>query len=62
MKKAFNSTKNFVRRNKRTLIVGATLTTVILLQNSGIKSLNKFLTEKNLFDEYYGLGEYYDQN
>lgn len=53
MNKMYISTKNFVRRNKKALIVGATLTTVILLQNSGIQKLNEFLTEKGLFEEYY---------
>lgn len=57
MNKHLNSVKNFALRNKNALIVGATLTTVILLQNSGIQRMNEFLSEKGLFDEYYHTNE-----
>lgn len=47
------SVKSYVRRHKKTLIWGASLTSVILLQNRGIQSLNEFLKEKELYEEYY---------
>lgn len=57
MKNLANRTKNFVSRNRNTILVAATLTTVICIQSAGIKSLNEFLTEKGLFNEYYHNGE-----
>jgi hypothetical protein len=57
MKKTLTSTKNFLVRNKTAIYVGVTLTTVIILQATGIKSMNKFLEEKGLHTEYYGIEE-----
>lgn len=48
-----NTVKQFVHRNKNALVVAAIATTVIVLQHKGIKSLNAFLDEKGLTDEYY---------
>lgn len=56
MKKIVDPVKNFVRLNKKALIVGATLTTVIVIQHKGIKGLNEFLAEHNLLEEYYHEG------
>ena len=53
MKNALNTTKNFVLKHKEAIVVGTALSAVVVLQNRGIKSLNAFLVEKNLFDEYY---------
>lgn len=53
MKKIIVSTKGFVRRHKEALVVGAALGTVAVLQARGITSLNEFLKDKDLFNEYY---------
>lgn len=53
MHKVMTATKNYVRRNKRTIVVGGLLTTVIILQSRGIKSLNTFLQDHDLYNEYY---------
>jgi hypothetical protein len=53
MKNALITTKNFVLKHKEALIVGTALSAVVVLQNRGIQSLNKFLEEKDLFNEYY---------
>jgi hypothetical protein len=37
--------------------VAVVATTVAVLQNSGIRNLNKFLEEKGLADEYYHMDE-----
>jgi hypothetical protein len=59
MKKITDSTKNFVRRHKGTIVVGtiATLTSVVIIQQLGIRSLNAFLQEHDLLDEYYYIEE-----
>lgn len=56
MKKIVNSTKNYVRRNKSRLtwITICTLGAAVTIQHTGIKSLNEFLKENNLFEAYYG--------
>lgn len=55
MKKIIVSTKNYVRRNKTTLVLTTvgTLAGIAVLQHYGIKSLNAFLVEKGLDQEYY---------
>lgn len=55
MKKIMSTTKDFVLSHKKALIVTTGLTAVILVQRSGINSLNEFLKENNLFDTYYKL-------
>lgn len=53
MNKVIVSTKKFVRKHKEALVVGGVLATVAYLQYQGIKSLNNFLVEHNLFETYY---------
>lgn len=53
MHKILNSTKTFIQRNKTTIVVGASLTAVVLLQQSGIKGMGEFLKEKGLYEEYF---------
>lgn len=56
MKDSFvTSAKDFVNRNKTKYLTIALVATsaIVLLQNKGIRSLNKFLEEKNLSDLYY---------
>ena len=50
-------TKNFVRRNRKAIITVAGLTTIILLQDAGIRSTNKFLKDEGLFEKYYHMDE-----
>jgi len=57
MKKTIAKTQDFVHRNRNAIIVGAITTSVIVLQHQGIKSLNEFLKDKDLFDEYYFVDE-----
>ena len=57
MKNAAERTKKFVSRNKNTIVAVALLGTVIAIQTSGIKSLNAFLDEHGLLNEYYHNGE-----
>lgn len=55
MNEKLTSAKDKLRRNK-TKILGTALvvtTTVVILQRHGIKSLNAFLEEKGLSDEYF---------
>ena len=49
------STKEFVNRNKTKILTVAIVATsaIVLLQNHGIRSLNEFLEENDLYDEYY---------
>lgn len=53
------SAKEAVVRNRTKILgtVAVVFTTVAVIQNSGIKSLNRFLEEKGLTDEYYHLDE-----
>lgn len=53
------SAKNKVVKNKTKILgtVAVVATTVAVLQQSGIRSLNKFLEEKGLADEYYHMDE-----
>lgn len=53
MKKTLINTKNFVLRHQGVIAMGATLGTLAYFQARGIKNLNAFLVEKNLFNEYY---------
>lgn len=55
MDKHLASATNFVRRNKTALVVAAITIPVIMLQHKGIKSLNEFLEDKGLTNEYYPL-------
>ncbi|QAY17162.1 hypothetical protein SEA_MADAMATO_44 [Streptomyces phage Madamato] len=58
-KKALVSAKNKIVDNKTKILgtVAVVATTVAVIQQSGIKSLNKFLEEKDLYDEYYHMNE-----
>jgi hypothetical protein len=53
------SAKNKVVKNRTKILgtVAVVATTVAVLQNSGIRNLNKFLEEKGLADEYYHMDE-----
>lgn len=53
MKDKLTRAKNFVQRNKTTILVASLTGTVIVMQARGISKLNGFLTEKDLFNEYY---------
>lgn len=57
MNKNLAAAKKFVRRNRNAIVVGAVAVSVIALQQSGIRSLNDFLKEHDLFDEYYFVDE-----
>lgn len=64
MKKIYNATKNAFNKNKTTFVVGtiATLAAVVVIQHTGIKSLNEFLKDKDLYKEYYLIDLFEDQN
>lgn len=53
------STKNYIVRNRTKIMAYALVftTTTAVIQQIGILSLNKFLEEKGLADEYYHLDE-----
>lgn len=53
------SVKNFVVDHKVSLLSGALfiVTTVAIIQRSGIKNHNEFLKAKGLLEEYYALFE-----
>ena len=53
------SAKNKVVENKTKILgtVAVVSTTVVVLQQIGIRSLNAFLDEKGLSDEYYHMDE-----
>ena len=53
MKEKIASAKNWVQTNKRVLVVGAISATVIVIQHKGIKGLNNFLKDQDLFETYY---------
>lgn len=59
IKKNLTRTKDWFVDNKTTLLVSALAitATVATLQHHGIKSMNKFLEEEELFDKYYALDE-----
>lgn len=60
VKQKLNSAKNKVVENKTKILgtVAVAATTVAVLQQIGIRSLNAFLEEKNLADEYYHMGDF----
>lgn len=49
--------RNFVSTHKTQIVIGGIAAAVIVIQHQGIKSLNGFLVENELFDEYYYNGE-----
>jgi hypothetical protein len=58
MKKITARTKKFIVDHERQILITTivvTLTSIasVVLQRQGIKSLNGFLVEKDLYDEYY---------
>lgn len=57
MHKILNSTKSFIIRNKATLVTGAALSAVVVLQARGLTSMGEFLKEKGLYEEYFHLDE-----
>lgn len=62
LKNRLSRTRNFVKTHKTQLLTTGLLitTSVAYLQHQGITSLNEFLKEHDLFDEYYALDE--DEN
>lgn len=63
IKNKLNSAKNKVVENRTKILgtVAVVATTVAVIQQSGIRSLNRFLDEKGLSDEYYHMDELNDQ-
>lgn len=63
VKQKLVSAKNSVVENKTKILgtVAVVATTIAVIQQTGIRSLNKFLEEKGLSDEYYHMDED-DQN
>jgi len=59
VKKKLISAKDKVVKNRTKILgtVAVVATTVAVIQNSGIRNLNKFLEEKGLADEYYHMDE-----
>lgn len=57
IKQKFNSTKTFVVENKKQILGATAAITVIAIQARGISNLNKFLKEKDLYDEYYFMSD-----
>ena len=59
VKKKLVSAKNKVVENRTKIMAYALVftTTTALVQQIGIRSLNKFLEEKGLLDEYYHMDE-----
>ena len=53
MKNMLNRSMNYVSRHKVAIAAGTVAATVIVIQHVGIMSLNAFLEEKNLTNEYY---------
>lgn len=47
------STKAYIQTHKKTVVLGALAATLIVTQHKGIKSLNNFLKENDMFDAYY---------
>lgn len=64
VKQKLVSAKNKVVENKTKILgtVAVVATTVAVIQNSGIRSLNAFLEEKGLSDEYYHMDEFDTEN
>jgi len=52
--------KNKIVENKTKILgtVAVAATTVAVLEQIGIRSMNKFLEEKGLSDEYYHMGDF----
>lgn len=57
MKTKLASAKKFVQTHKTAIALGTVATGIIVLQHKGIKSLNEFLKENDLFDTYYAMDE-----
>lgn len=53
MKNALIKSKDWVVKHKEAIVVGAIAIGAIALQRNGLKTLNAFLDEKGLSDEYY---------
>jgi hypothetical protein len=58
-KKTLISAKNKIVENQTKILgtIAVVATTVVVIQNYGIRSVNKFLEEKGLSDEYYHMNE-----
>lgn len=54
------SAKNKIVENKTKILgtVAVVATTIAVLEQVGIRSMNKFLEEKGLADEYYCMGDF----
>ena len=53
MKNKLATAKNFVSTHKTAIALGSLATLAIVAQHNGIKSLNEFLKEHDLYDTYY---------
>ena len=60
VKQKLVSTKNKVAENQTKILLAVAVfsTTVAVLQHFGIRSLNQFLEEKGLADEYYHMDDF----
>lgn len=59
MRDKIASVRNFVKRHKTQLLTTGLLvtTSIAVAQHYGIKDMNEFLKEHDLFDTYYALDE-----
>lgn len=53
MTKLERRVRNYVKEHKKHLAVTSLAFMLVVLQHRGIKHLNEFLIEQDLFDEYY---------
>ena len=57
MTKLERRVRNYIKAHKKALGITSLAFTIAILQHRGIKSMNEFLVEKDLFEEYYGFGD-----
>jgi hypothetical protein len=57
MTKLERRVRDYAKAHKKHLAVTSLAFMLVILQHRGIKSLNEFLVEKDLFDEYYQFEE-----
>lgn len=53
MTKLERRVRDYVRAHKKALTITSLAVMLAYVQHRGIKSLNEFLVEKDLFEEYY---------
>lgn len=54
MTKLERRVRNYVKAHKKALGITSLAVMIAFVQHRGIKSMNEFLVEKDLFEEYYG--------